>query len=169
MNNSQVAKVVLAAQNALGETTNAAPQANWENLSDHDRNEKNSEIAAHLSGQRKGVDIDEVAKHVSPAERLKTYLTHGIVGAFHRHERALAGGNTLEHSASEDAQLRQTTSADTVNAQNALNRANAPEPPPADAKNIHEAMARADKSIADANKHEPAPSQPSEDSSNVHQ
>ena len=162
MNQTQVAKVVHQATGALDETTGGAAQTKWEELSDHDRSEKTGEVAQHVSGARRNVDPELVAKNLPEQSRLKYFLTQGIVHAFDRHEKALAGGNSLEHTASEQAQLQQTTSADTVNARNAAARAAAP--PSGDSASVKDAMAKAEQAMAQAN----APTHPETDQPDDH-
>lgn len=152
MNNTQIAKVVHEAHRALGETTGEAPQEKWEDLTEHQKIVQTGDVNAHTTGIRRGVDTDQVVKQLPHKDRLKAFLTHGIVNAFHRHEKLLAGGNALDtHTASEEAQLHQTTSIDTVRANNTLARANATAQPSNGPTTIDEAMAKADKSAAEAN------------------
>lgn len=139
MNNAQVAKVVHAAISALDETHGGAQAQKWEELNDQARTDRQNEISGNISSQRKQVDVDAEIAALPESDRLPAYIRDGIVNAFYRYEKSVAGGNVLASTGSEEAQLHQTTSADTVKAQNARQR------------EINSAMANAEAQAAQQN------------------
>lgn len=145
MNNAQVAKVVHAAIGALGETHGGAQSQKWEELNDQARSEKTTEVSGHVSGQRRQVDIEAEIATLPEQERLPAYIRSGIVSAFSRYEDSVSKGNSLASTGSEEAQLEQTKSVDTVNAQNARQR------------EIDSAMANADAHAAQQNAEQKPP------------
>jgi hypothetical protein len=89
MNNIQVAKVVYAAQSALDETHGSANQPRWEELTDQQRAELTGDVTSHVSTAEKGIDADAVARNVPGTDKLKYYVTAGIVNGFRQYEAAL--------------------------------------------------------------------------------
>ena len=152
MNNAQVAKVVLAAHNALAETQGGAPGKSWEQLNDQERSGFESAIGAHTSAQQKGISADALAQQVPESEKLKTYITQGIVSGFSKHEQGQTQIGDVDKQNEAQRNPAQMQSIEDVRQGNALARQNAEDRQGGDAKDIHEALERADRHSEQTNK-----------------
>jgi hypothetical protein len=123
MNNTQIAKVIYAAQSALDETNGSEPLGKWEELTDQERSDVTSDVSSHLSGADKGVDPEIVAKSLTAKEKLKYYVSSGIVDAFSRYERGLERQTTT--STSEPTTVKEAM----AKADQSIAQANQPAPP----------------------------------------
>ena len=149
MNQAQVAKVTHAALSALSETEGGETAKKYEELNDQERSDLASDAGAYSSGAQKGTSIDVIASSLPGDQKLKAYISHGIANGFHQYEQSVKGSNDLEHHPLD--QGASVASKDTVDAQNALARQQAPEPKPESAETVQDAMKQADEGLAGHN------------------